>query len=230
LLNWKDYVRTFEETQAKVVELTELVASEVMPGMSETEIADRLQRGLDALGLPDSWYPIIICAGEYSGQPISRRYHLPSKDAIVRRHDIVVVDCTPIKETVWWNWSKTVPIGEDSFFRDLCEIGDQIAQRTLEYGQKSARTVGDLFDYCMEQIAQSGLVLLDSRNDVGHSIFQVEPGQKVEDAPLESRLFISEEYRDTALSGIISIEPQVGRRHPADGIMYGAKQQRILIR
>jgi hypothetical protein len=35
--------------------------------------------------------------------------------------------------------------------------------------------------------------------------------------------------RNSPLRGIISIEPQVGRINTRDGIMYGAKQQRILI-
>jgi hypothetical protein len=171
----------------------------------------------------------LICAGEYSGKPISRRFHLPSADVRVRKNDIVVVDSTPIKGTVWWNWSKTIAIGDDPFFQKLCDECDEIAQLTLDYGNKSAQTIGELFDFCMGLIEKANLVLLDSRNDVGHSIFQVPVGQGVEDTPLEQRLFISEEYRHAPIQGIISIEPQVGRKH-SDGIMYGAKQQRVLIK
>ena len=224
------YLETFQATQSNVVDVTERVALQVKPGVSELEIADRLQSELNDLGLTECWYPILICAGEHTGKPFSRRYHLPSSDVIVQANDIIFVDSTPLRDTVWWNWSKTVAVGDDEFFHDLCASADEVAQLTFEFGNSSAHTIGELFDFCMQQIGKNGFVLLDYRNDVGHSIFQVPAGQKVEDTPVESRLFISDEYRHTPLKGILSIEPQVGKRHPGDGIMYGAKQQRILIR
>ncbi len=229
MLSWNEYIQTFLRTQKEVVDTTERVASTIQPGMTELEIAYRLQTELNKLSLPDSWYPILICAGDNSGKPISRRFHLPSKDVRVRDNDIVVIDSTPIRGTVWWNWSKTFAIGNDPFFQELCDQCDEIAQRTFDYGMQ-ATTIGDLFDFCMELINKAGLVLLDSRNDIGHSIFQVPIGQKVENTPLEQRLFISEEFRTVPIHGIISIEPQVGRKHPQDGIIYGAKQQRILVK
>jgi hypothetical protein len=230
MLSPNEYIQRFLETQKLVVDATERVAFAIQPRMTELEIAWRLQEELDNLSLTESWYPILICAGENSGKPISRRFHLPSSETHVSNNDIVVVDSTPIQGTVWWNWSKTVAIGNDSFFQELCNQCDEIAQLTLDYGIESATTIGDLFDFCMELICKSDLVLLDSRNDVGHSIFQVPVGQKVEDTPLDQRLFISEEYRNVPIQGIISIEPQVGRKHPKDGRMYGAKQQRVLLR
>lgn len=230
MLSADEYIQTFLSKQPDVVEATERVALTIRPRMTEYEIACRLQRELDDLSLRDSWYPILVCAGANSGQPISRRYHLPSTETRVRINDIVVVDSTPIQGTVWWNWTKTVAIGNDPFFHELCDQCDEIAEKTLDYGLSEAKTIGDLFDFCMKLIYKTRLVSLDSRNDVGHSIFQVPAGQKVEDTPVTDRLFISDEYRDVAISGILSIEPQVGRKHPKDGIVYGAKQQRILVK
>jgi len=230
VLEANEYIQRFLETQKLVVDATERVAFAIRPGMTELEIACNLQKELDNISLPESWYPILICAGENSGKPISRRFHLPSNATQISENDIVVVDSTPIQGTVWWNWSKTVAIGDDSFFQDLCDQCDEVAQRTLDYGNQSAKTIGDLFDYCMDLIGKLDLVSLDSRNDVGHSIFQVPVGQKVEATPLDQRLFISEEYRNVPIQGILSIEPQVGRTHPGSGKMYGAKQQRVLIR
>jgi Xaa-Pro aminopeptidase len=230
MLDTSEFIQTFLKTQRRVVEITERVAFAVKPGMTELEIACQLQDELNELSLSESWYPILICAGENSGKPISRRFHLPSQEARIRDNDIVVVDCTPIQGTVWWNWSKTVAIGTDPFFQLLCDQCDEVAQSTLDFGMQSASTIGDLFDFCTNLISEFDLVLLDSRNDFGHSIFQVPEGQKVEDTPLEDRLFISEDYRHFPIEGIISIEPQLGRKHPGDGKMYGAKQQRVLIK
>ena len=70
---------------------------------------------------------------------------------------------------------------------------------------------------------------LDSRNDVGHSIFQVPEGQTVDKTPIEDRLFLNDDYRDTKLEGIISIEPHFGRVNPKDGVLYGSKHQEVII-
>ncbi len=230
MLDQKDYIQRFCLKQKEVVEATERVASAIRPGMTELAIATHLQSELDKLLLPESWYPILICAGASTGKPISRRFHLPSPHVVVGDRDIVMVDCTPMEDTIWWNWAKTVAIGDDPFFQELSDQCEHVAAQTLEYGHSSAKTIGDLFDFCLDLIGQLDLISLDARNDVGHSIFQVPKGQKVEDTPLAERLFISEEYRHVALAGIISIEPQVGRKHPGNGVMYGAKQQRLLIK
>jgi len=224
------YVQRFNEVQKIAVKATERVALSLRPGFTELDIAERLQCELANHAITEQWYPTLVCAGPNTGKPLSRRFHLPSAEATVRENDIVIVDATPMRHTVWGNWGQTVSIGGDSFFHNLSLECLEITEETLAFGKHSAKTIGDLFHYCMNLINERGLKLLDPRNDVGHSIFPVPLGQTVEDTPLEERLFISEQYADYPLRGIISIEPQVGRVHPKDGILYGAKQQRVLIR
>jgi Xaa-Pro aminopeptidase len=209
---------------------TERVALTLRPGFTELEIAQRLQSELASHSITEQWYPTLVCAGANTGKPLSRRFHLPSADTKVRENDIVIVDSTPLRHTVWGNWGQTVSIGGDPFFHNLSLECLEIAEETLAFGKHSAETIGDLFEFCMNLIEERGLKSLDPRNDVGHSIFPVPLGQTVEDTPLKERLFISKEYADYPLRGIISIEPQVGRVHPKDGILYGAKQQRVLIK
>jgi hypothetical protein len=224
------YVQRFNEVQKIAVDVTERIALSLRPGFTELEIADRLQTALQGHSITEQWYPTLVCVGPNTGKPLSRRFHLPSAETKVRENDIIIVDSTPLKNTVWGNWGQTVSIGCDSFFHNLSLECSEIAEETLAFGAQSAKNVGELFDFCMELISERGLILLDPRNDVGHSIFPVRVGQRVEDTPLEERLFISKEYASYPISGIISIEPQVGRVHPQDGMMYGAKQQRILIK
>lgn len=221
------YLDRFQEIQQDVIPITRELGRKIQPGTSEIEIADEYTRMLAKVGLTDHWYPILVYAGINTGKAISRRVHLPDETRI-RENDIVVLDCTPIDKTVWGNWAETFVVGQDPFYESLSNDCLEIVKLTAEFGRTSGKTIGGIFDYCMKLIKERGLVLLDSRNDVGHSIFQVPEGQSVDKTPLEDRLFISEEYRNYPLEGILSIEPQVGRVNPADGLVYGSKQQEIL--
>lgn len=229
MLNWCEYTEAFSSIQNVIVPLTEELARWIKPGMTERQVANEFERRLADVGLKNHWYPILVCAGAWSGKPLTRRVHLPSDDVVIRPNDIIILDSTPLVQTVWGNWSKGFPIGDDPFFGELCKAGSAVAASTLHFAVQSAKTVGEIFDFCMERIREAGLSLLDSRADVGHSIFQVPVGQTVEKTPESDRLFISEEHRNAELRGLLSIEPQVGRVNPVDGIMYGVKQQRVVV-
>ena len=230
MLQDKDYLRKFNEMQTPTIEITRLVAQEIKPGMSELDIANLYTQRLAKVGLKDHWYPILVYAGELTGKPISRRFHLPSADVIIKENDIVMLDSTPIDKTVWSNWAETFVIGKNSFFKSLVADTKQIVDETYNFAISQAKNIGDIFDYCNSRIKYYGMTSLDSRSDVGHSIFQVPEGQTVDKTPVTDRLFISEEYRDSPIIGIVSIEPQLGRINPEDGKMYGAKMQKVIIK
>ncbi len=229
MLDNKEYLKKFNSIQKKIIKITDLLILQIKPGMSEKEISDKYYEMLKNVGLKNHWYPILIYSGDWTGKPITRKVHLPSKDMIIKNDDIIFIDSTPMDKTVWGNWCRTICIGNNLFYKKLCDDCNEIVNQTYEYAKLEAKTIGDVFDFSMNLINQYGLKLLDSRNDVGHSIFQVHIGQSVDKTPLSDRLFLSEEYRNSELKGIISIEPQVGRINPEDGKMYGAKQQKVII-
>lgn len=229
MLSTQEYLKRFNEIQKDIIKVTDDLISKIKPGMTEIEIADKYYKMLESVGLNDHWYPILIYAGDWTGKPITRRVHLPSKDAVVKKEDIVFIDSTPIDKTIWGNWCRTITIGNNPFFKKLCDDCNEIVNKTYDYAESNAKTIGDIFDFCMNLIKKYGLTPLDIRDDIGHSIFQVPEGQSVDKTPLSDRVFLSEKYRKTKLKGIISIEPQVGRINPKDGKIYGAKQQKIII-
>jgi Xaa-Pro aminopeptidase len=229
MLNNAKFLKKFERIQHIVVSVTDDLLLKIKPGMSEKDVADLYRNMLQGVGLHNHWYPILIYAGEWTGKSITRRVHLPSKEVVIQNPDIVFLDSTPIDKTVWGNWCRTFTVGSNEFFQKLCNDCDEIVDQTYDYSKKNARFIGDIFDYCMDLIKNKGLTLLDSMNDVGHSIFQVPDGQRVEETPIEDRLFIDKKSRKVKLRGIISIEPQIGRVNPKDGKMYGAKQQKVII-
>ncbi len=228
LLSREEYLVKFNEIQNHVIPITRQLGKKIKPGMSEKQIADEYTRMLSDVGLVDHWYPILINAGENSGKAVSRRIHLPS-DYVIKENDILILDCTPIDKTVWGNWAETFVIGDEPFYQNLSDDCLTVVKQTAEFARIYAKTVGEILDYCMKIATELGMKSLDSRNDVGHSIFQVPEGQTVEKTPLEDRLFLNDDYRNTKLEGIISIEPHFGRVNPKDGVLYGSKHQEVII-
>lgn len=230
ILTSNEYLKKFNEMQQPTIDITLLVGKQIKPGMSELEIANLYTQKLVEAGLKDHWYPILIYAGELTGKPISRRYHLPSQDVIIQKNDIVILDATPLDKTVWSNWVETFLIGQNQFFESLIADTKKVVEETYNFSVSEAKTIGDILDYCISRIAYYNLQSLDSRNDVGHSIFQVPEGQTVDQTPLSDRLFINEDYRNYPVTGIISIEPQLGRVDTESGKLFGAKIQKVIIK
>ena len=228
LLSREEYLKRFSEIQKHVIPITRELGKKVNPGMSEKEIAIEYTKMLADVGLVDHWYPILINAGENSGKAVSRRIHLPG-EYIIKENDIFILDCTPIDKTVWGNWAETFVVGSDPFYQSLSNDCLIVVKQTAEFARTSAKTVGEILDYCVNIATNLGMKSLDSRNDVGHSIFQVPEGQTVDKTPLSDRLFLNDDYRNAKLEGIISIEPHFGRVNPKDGVLYGSKHQEVII-
>ncbi|MFH0791666.1 MAG: M24 family metallopeptidase [bacterium] len=229
MLNQQEYIKKFSNIQEIIVAVTSELIAWIEPGMNEKYIAERYGMILASNGLSKHWYPILVYAGKNTGKPISRRFHLPTSEDIIKKTDIVFVDCTPIDGTVWGNWSDTIIIGSNKFYESLVADTKEIVKDTMIYAKTKAKTVGDVYDYCINLVNIKGMTSLDLRNDIGHSIFQVPIDSTVEDTPMGDRIFISKEYQNKELSGILSIEPQLGRINPEDGLMYGAKTQEVIV-
>lgn len=229
MLSNKEYQKRFIQLQEPTVRAVRDVFKQIQIGQPEVEIADMLDKKLREAGFTEYWYPILVHVGEMTAVPVSRRYHLPQHDSIVQKDDIVILDVTPIDKTVWSNWAETITLGKSDFFGKLVNDVQTIVDAAYEYSLARAKTVGDIVDFCQEQLKIYGLRSIDSRKDFGHSIFQVPEGQTVDKTPLSDRLFLNEDYRDAKLSGIISIEPHLTRINTENGKLYGAKQQRVVI-
>ncbi len=229
MLNETAFIEKFNTMQQKTIAVTRWIAEQLQPGMSETEIADMYYKALADEGLHDHWYPALVYVGESTSLPISRRYHLPSPDVRIKEKDIVMLDCTPLDDTVWSNWAETFAIGDDEFYKTLVDDSRAIVDKVYDYTATQAKTIGDIYNYAMSLINDGGFTSLDPMGDVGHSIFQVPAGQTVDKTPQEDRLFIYPEHGDRPIKGIISIEPQIGKKHPQDGKLYSTKMQKVFI-
>lgn len=229
MLSNKQFLQKFEAMQAKTVKITRQVASELKPGKSEKEIADMYYDALAEAGFTEHWYPVLVYVGASTSLPISRRYHLPSPEVIIQDSDIVMLDCTPLDGTVWSNWAETFTVGKDAFYDSLIKESQAIVEKVHNYTVKEAKTIQDIYDYAMQLIDEGGFVSLDPMGDVGHSIFQVPEGQTVDKTPQKQRMFIYPEHGDRPVEGIISIEPQIGKKYPGSEIVFSTKMQKVFI-
>ena len=223
------YQEKFLELQQLTVDATNVLVSEISPGQSEKQIADRYNQLLEKRGFKEHWYPILVYSGEITGKSISRRIHLPSEKIFVKENDIVFIDCTPLSGTVWTNWCDTIMVGKNDFLESIIKDTNDIVLDTTLFAKREAKNIGDLYDYCTNLIMKKNLEMLDPYQDVGHLIFQVPEGQTVDKTPMKNRILLNQQFGNIPLSGIVSIEPQLGRINPADGKMYGAKIQKVLI-
>ena len=191
MLPKKDYLDKFENLQKLTIEATNLLIKWISPGVSEKEIADKYYSLLSNAGFDEHWYPILIYTGEITSKPISRRIHLPSEDIKVKENDIIFVDSTPMKGTVWSNWCDTIAIGENEFYKELISDVKEIVDITATFANTETSTVGKLYEFATKEINKKRLKILDPYKYIGHSIFQVPENQTVDKTPMEDRLLLS---------------------------------------
>lgn len=229
MLDQEDFIQKFEDMQRRTVEATRYVASTLVAGENEKQIADRYYKALADNGLIEHWYPVLVYIGKSTSLPISRRYHLPSAEVTLNTNDIVMLDCTPLDHTVWSNWAETFSIGSDPFYAELIADSQKLVNQVYDFTRREAKTIGDIYYFAMDLIKSGEFISLDPMGDVGHSIFQVPDGQKVENTPMQDRTFLYPEHGNKQVEGIITIEPQLGKKHPITGDMYSTKIQKVYI-
>lgn len=199
MLTYKEYLKEFNKLQKLTIKATDNLIKLIAPGMTEKEIADKYYFLLEDYDFTKHWYPILVYSGEMTGKPITRRIHLPSSKIKVKKNDIVFVDSTPMKGTVWSNWCDTVVIGNNQFYKELIETVRNIVNKTESFAKTQATKVGELYDYATNLINESKLKVLDPYKDIGHSIFQVREHQTVNETPMEDRLLLSKSYKNAKL-------------------------------
>jgi hypothetical protein len=205
------------------------VAVKSKPGTSELELANAYSNYFSDKGITSEWYPTLICAGLFTGQPLTRRNHLPDDNVKINQDDVVILDCTPMQGTVWGNWTVTKAIGNASFYRNLCDdLFSCVMETATEVLRGETKTLLAIHDSVMRKAKRLGLESIEPRSNVGHSIFQVPEGQTVDLTPENVRIFVDQQDTEIPTQSLISIEPELARINPKDGIRYGGKFQFII--
>jgi hypothetical protein len=215
--------------QQRCMDATKVVANAAKAGVSELELAELYHAELAEHGIKENWYPTLICAGQYSGQPLTRRNHRPSADVHIRKNDIVILDTTPMLGEAWGNWTITKSIGDDPFYKQLvADLFAVVIETAAEVLRGDYHEMGDIFSHVMTKAEARGLHNIDPRGNAGHTIFQIPEGQTVDKTPPEQRLYIDGTNSTLPERALVSIEPELARINPTDGVQYGGKFQFII--
>jgi methionine aminopeptidase len=163
---------------------------------------------LNKAGYTDFWYPTLVNAGKNTSKLFSRRIHLPSEEKIIQDNDIIIIDSTPFKDTVWANWCTTISIGNYPFYNRLIQDCRKTLQDISLFAKEKAKTIENIMVFGKGCINNYNLSLVG--DNLGHSIFQVNSGQDVGNTPKEERMFIDSDHANYRLKNLIlSIEPQL---------------------
>jgi hypothetical protein len=229
MLDNASYIDKFLKLQRHCMDATLDLAEKSLPGTSELALANRYKDYFADHDVTEEWYPTLICAGRYSGQPLTRRNHLPDGHVKIRQDDVVILDCTPLQGTVWDNWTVTKAIGNDPFYRELCDdLFACVMETTSKVLTGEIDGLAAIHSSVTRKAESLGLKSIDPRANVGHSIFQVPEGQTVDLTPESERIFIDQDDMEIPAQSLISIEPELARINPEDGIQYGGKFQFII--
>ncbi len=225
----EDFIQRFLTIQQDCMDATLTVVEAAKPGVDEKSLAEQFDSRMRQRGLSQAWYPTLICAGPFSGEPLTRRNHLPSGDVKLRSEDIVILDATPLDKTVWGNWTVTKSVGFNPFYRQLCsDVFSVTLQGAADVLTGKAQHPQQIYSSVIDAAEQRGLVSIDPRGNVGHSIFQVPAGQTVDQTPITDRLFIDAMTTIVVAPILLSVEPELARVNPSDGVRYGGKFQFII--
>lgn len=222
------FLQRFLVLQIKVIEILTTNSLFIKPGITELDLKDQIEKDFHTKGISGFWYPTLVYAGNWTGTPFSRRFHQSSNEVRVQESDIVIVDVTPLRETIWANYCYTHLVEEDKFFRSLINDNKTLLEDVKQFALTKASSHGDIYFYCMDCMKKLNLELIGKEN-VGHAIFELKPNhKKVDDMKDGERIYIGEEHQDLIIDGLLSIEPQVSRINPKDGIRYGSKFEEII--
>lgn len=180
-------------------------------GMSELDIANILRELLEKQGINQHWYdvPFIVLIGvdRFRVGTTTSDYSLkaPSPNVRLEKGQFIHVDFAPMDpETgLWGDWSSTCVFGPDGESgRAQVEFLDEMRRlQRSGINQISSKTTGaDMARYFIDQYEQSGVTLLDVRNNVGHSMHS---GPKSE----SNRIWLDTENSNPLGVGLYTVEP-----------------------
>jgi Xaa-Pro aminopeptidase len=187
------------------------VMSELVPGMSEQQIADALRGHLANQDITQHWYDVpfnvLIGIERFRIGTTTSDYAVkaPSSQVTLAPGHTVYADFSPVdgKTGIWGDWSSTC------IFRPTTEA-DNLQLRFLETMRKlhrkgitliTADTTGDeVAQYYLDRFAGLGVKLLDVRNNVGHSMHAGHKSQA-------NRIWIDLQNRKPLGPGIFTVEP-----------------------
>ena len=202
------------------------IASVIQPGMTLRNVRTMCEEYMLSHGADSFWYwdvGAFVFRGEDTILSVSGRQY-ETADTVIELNDIITIDLSPQRNSVWGDYARTVVLEDGNVVRDSAKIlnpqwqeGLQMEDRLHEAMRSFVcphTTFEELFFYINDIIRNNGYVNLDFLGNLGHSIVS-EKGQ---------RIYI-EKGNKTKLSEIdaFTFEPHIS----LPGGKYGYKMENI---
>ncbi len=189
----------------------ETVTRRLRTGMSEADIAEALKAYMLEQGVTNHWYdvPFIVLIGleRFKTGIVASDYAVkaPQKNVYLQEGDTIHIDFSPMdpRTQVWGDWSTTCIFHpQTSYELALLQFLDEMRalQREGIKNIEANSTGADVAKYYVDAYTGHGAVILDVRNNVGHTMHA---GPKTQ----TSRIWLDAENTNPLGVGIFTVEP-----------------------
>lgn len=199
------------------------IRGKIHPGMTLKELRALCEKKLLELGADSFWYYDVgafVFSGDETTLSVSgRQYQTP--DRIIGENDIVTIDLSPQKDSIWGDHARTIILENGTVTDDVADPlwRDGLAMEELLHQEMRAfvtpdTTFEELYFKMNSLIAEKGWKNLDFLGNLGHSIVRDKA----------DRIYIERGNAHTlGEAEMFTFEPHIGR----EGSPYGFKREDI---
>ncbi len=192
-----------------VRQVLEAVKKEVAPGKSTMDLERVAERKIKELGAKPAFkgyydYPCVLCTS-VNDEIV---HGIPSERRVLKKGDIVSIDCGVVLDGFYGDSAITVPVG-DEVSPDLQKLLE-VTRESLEHGIKAAQignTVGDVGAAVQQVVEANGFSVV--REFVGHGI-----GTKLHEDPQVPNYGTPGHGARLRDGMVLAIEPMVNAGRP----------------
>ncbi len=214
------------EVQQIAKRTIEYIKGEIKPGMKLAEIRVLCENKMLELGADSFWYwdvgAFVFSADETALSVSGRKYK--TSDKPIGDNDIITIDLSPSKESVWGDYARTVIIENGAVVENIDDIQnsewksgflmeEKLHNELLSFVDRNT-TFEELYYHMNDYINSNGFINLDFLGNLGHSIVQRK----------SDRIYIEKgNQRKLSEVDFFTFEPHIGVKNS----VYGYKKENI---
>ncbi len=207
-------LKNYSRAQNIAKNASEYLKTYIKEGVSEADIANAANEFMLSHGATSFWYHDVgslVLVGDRTTLSISGRDYMPSRDAVVRKRDLVTVDLSPQIDSYWGDFARSFAVSDGRVCPYSCSspiiyelyegiVIEESLHQKLQDMITPDMTFSELYASMNRIINGYGCINLDFKNNLGHTI-EKDP---------KDRIYI-EEGNKAVLSGamLFTFEPHI---------------------
>ncbi len=204
----------------------EYIKGKIKSGMNLTEIRVLCENRMLELGADSFWYwdvgAFVFSSDETVLSVSGKKYR--TADKLIGDNDIITIDLSPSKESVWGDYARTIIIENGAVVENIDVIQnsewkkgllmeEKIHKELLKFVDRDT-TFEELYYHMNDYINSNGFINLDFLGNLGHSIVRKK----------SDRIYIEKgNQRKLSETGFFTFEPHIGIKDS----LYGYKKENI---